>query len=64
MEFKKQNRGTYGKGRKKKEGNKPQDPLNDREQRVDAGRKMGDGLNKWVMGIKEGTCDELDVVCK
>ena len=32
--------------------------LNNREQTESWGREVGGGRARWVMGIKEGTCDE------
>ena len=45
-------------GGKRREGNKPQETVSDGEQLwVDRGKWVG-GWARWVMGIKEGTCDE------
>ena len=45
-----------------REGNKPQEILNDREQTVLPEGGRGDGLDggwaRWVMGTKEGTCQD------
>ena len=40
----------------RKEGNKPQKTLNDREQIEGSQREVGGRWARWVMGIKEGTC--------
>ena len=44
--------------RKRREGNKPQETLNDRGQTEGWQREVVGRWARWVMGIKEGTCDE------
>ena len=43
-------------GEKRREENKPQETLNDREQSW--WREVGGRWARWVTGIKEGTCDD------
>ena len=45
-------------GKERREGNKPQGTLNNREQTEGCLREVGGRLARWVMGTKEGTCDE------
>ena len=40
------------------EGNKPEETFKVREKNEGWWREVGGGWAKWVMGIKEGTCDE------
>ena len=40
----------------KKERNKPQDTLNDREQTMGWQREVSRRWARWIMGTKEGTC--------
>ena len=51
-----------GEGGKKRQGSKPQETLNYREQTEADGGEVSRQWPKWVMGIKEGTCDEHWVV--
>ena len=53
MEFKKQIDKHMGRGKKEREGNKPQDTLNNREQTEGWWREVGGG---WMVGIKKGIC--------
>ena len=39
-----------------REGNKPQETLNDREQTEGCWREVGGRWARWVMGAKEGAC--------
>ena len=43
---------------KERKGNRPQETLNDREQTEGWWKEVGGRWARWVMGIKEGTCDE------
>ena len=45
-------------GEKAREGNKPQETLNNREQTEGWWREVGGWWARWVIGIKEGTCHE------
>ena len=45
-------------GKKKREGNKPREMIKYGEQTEGCWREVGEGWAKWVMGTKDGTCDE------
>ena len=45
-------------GGKRRKGNKPQETLNNGEQTEGRWRKVGRRWARWVMGIKDGTCDK------
>ena len=65
MKFKKQNRGTWGKGRKNKiktERETNHKRLLKTEQTGVTGEDVG-GVARWVMGIKEDTCWDEHWVC-
>ena len=48
---------------KRREGNKPQETLNNREQTIESRqREVGKTWARWVMEIKEGTCDKHGVL--
>ena len=42
-------------GEKKREGNKPQDTLINKEQTVGSWKEDSGGLTRWVVSTKEGT---------
>ena len=59
VEFKEENRRTYGKGEKKKKERgetSHKELFNYEEQTKGWWREVGGGWARWVMGIKEGTC--------
>ena len=49
-----------GSGGKRREGNILQETLHNKEQTEGCWREVGGGWTRWVMGIKEGTCDNTE----
>lgn len=57
------NKADEHRGRGKKEGGKPEESLKLQRKILRAVEgEVGRGYAKWVIGIKEGTCDEHEVL--